>query len=80
MHEIKCPKDIGIENIFSENECEVEKAYNGCYHCWSSSLAKYRHEIHNEAIEKFSRALLNQDVIDKSVIKRITEQLMIRPD
>ena len=34
-------------------------------------------DIHNNAIREFSEVLLKQEVIDKSVIKRITEQLII---
>ena len=80
MKEIKCPNDIGFENIFPDSDCEMRKFYGDCYHCWNSSIAKYKHDIHNDAIKKFSNALLKQDVIDKSVIKRLTEQLMIIPD
>lgn len=80
MKEIKCPNDIGFENIFSDNECETQKFYDGCYHCWTSSISKYRQDIHNEAIKQFSNTLLKQDIIDKSVIRRLTEQLMIIPD
>lgn len=80
MKEIKCPNDIGFENIFPDSDCEMRKFYGDCYHCWNSSIAKYKHDIHNDAIKKFSSALLKQDVVDKSVIKRLTEQLLIIPD
>ena len=32
-------------------------------------------EIRNKAIDEFSEVLLNQDVVDKSVIRRVKEQL-----
>lgn len=80
MKEIKCPKDLNFENTFQGNDCEREKYYNDCYHCWCSAIAKYKHDIHNTAVKQFSETLLKQEVVDKSVIKRIAEQLTIIPD
>ena len=39
---IKCPKDIGYENIFSGEQCNTSDC---CYHCWSSSIAKHDQDI-----------------------------------
>ena len=80
MKEIKCPKDLQFENIFSGKDCEEEKAYNDCYHCWSSSIVKFKQDVHNEAIQQFSDLLLKQDIVDKSVIRRLTVQCMKHSD
>lgn len=80
MKDIKCPKNLGFENTFQGKDCEREKYYNDCYHCWGSAIAKYKQDVHNVAIRQFSETLLKQEVVDKSVIKRIAEQLTIIPD
>lgn len=80
MKEIKCPNDIGFENTFPESECEMHKFYGDCFHCWGSSIAKHKHDIHNEAINQFAETLLKQETIDESVIKRIAVQLQIVPN
>lgn len=80
MKDIKCPKDLQLENIFQGNDCAREQLYNDCHHCWSSAIAKFKHDVHNEAIQEFAEKLLKQEVIDKSVIKRLAEQLAIIPD
>lgn len=80
MKDIKCPKDLQFENTFQGSDCKREKFYNGCYHCWGSAIAKFKHDIHNEAIQEFAEKLLKQEVVDKSVIKRLAEQLTNIPD
>jgi len=40
MRDIHCPKDIGFENTFYEEDCKREQFYNNCYHCWSTAIAK----------------------------------------
>jgi len=48
MKEIKCPKDIGFENIFYGERC---KSSDCCYHCWTSSIAKHDHDIKKNIIK-----------------------------
>lgn len=40
MRDIHCPKDIGLENTFINEDCQKEQFYNNCYHCWTTALAK----------------------------------------
>lgn len=42
MRNIHCPKDVGLENTFSGEDCEKELIYNNCYHCWSTALEKFK--------------------------------------
>lgn len=40
MVDKQCPKDVGLTNTFSGEDCEREQFYNNCYHCWSTARAK----------------------------------------
>ena len=40
MADKQCPKDVGLINTFSGEDCEREQFYNDCYHCWSTARAK----------------------------------------
>lgn len=38
-------------------------------------IKAYEQEIRNKTIDEFAEALLNCDVIDKSVVRRLAEQM-----
>lgn len=59
---IRCPQDIGFENIFPQEECEMRKFYGDCFHCWESSIAK-----RFQAIRADERAKLLKEIDERSV-------------
>jgi len=42
MRNINCPKDVGLENTFSGEDCVNELIYNSCNRCWSMALEKFK--------------------------------------
>ena len=55
---IKCPKDIGFVNTFSEKVCEQSQFYGDCFHCWSSSIADMKHkEVYRVLVELTNKGM-----------------------
>lgn len=53
---IKCPKDLNqfiigepiFENTFSVEDCEKNKFYGDCFHCFSTAIAKRDSQMKKE--------------------------------
>lgn len=55
---------------YVENNIEIE-----CDKCQEIMLAEHDKQIRADAIKDFANRLLNNEVIDKSVIRRVSEQM-----
>lgn len=87
MRDIHCPSEVSIENTFEleSSECKAEQFYNNCYHCWSSALAKMRHQERQrdaEIVKSYIHEIITESGIDKNqhtneVLKKIVDEIMI---
>lgn len=72
------------QNMQSSESAEEEKYYEGlrdAYRVCAKSAEKYKkqeQEIYNKAIYDFVKVLLTNEVVDKSVVRRLYEQTQIR--
>ena len=65
---IECPKDIGFENTFPDNECEMKKFYGDCYHCWQTSITKHNEQERLKGAQEFADFLVKENVLGNRVI------------
>ena len=85
MRDIHCPKDIGFENTFDNEECKAEQFYNNCYHCWSSAIAEMRHQERQrdvKIVKSYINEIITESGIDKNqhtneVLRKIVDEIMI---
>lgn len=62
MKNTYCPTDIGFINTFDGEDCKAEQWYNGCYHCWSTALAKEKSYDDKSEIAQIAQCFKNISV------------------